>query len=90
MGRWIDDQYHDLHDTKVPDPVWDLLDEVLSRSHPGAVILEYETQSVRQGAELLDHARTTDVILADLERARNAWDRAYGLHSRRTTWSRAA
>ncbi|HEX4693578.1 MAG TPA: DUF692 family protein [Sphingomonas sp.] len=90
-GRWIDDQYHDLHDTEVPQPVWDLLDEVLSRSRPGAVILEYETQAIlHRGTETLDHAGTTEVILADLERARRAWDRAYGDHSRRTTAIRVA
>ena len=89
-GRWIDDQYHDLHDTQVPDPVWDLLDEVLSRTRPGAVILEYETETLYHNDEEVDSARTIDLILADLERARNSWDRAYGASSRRTTWSEAA
>ncbi|MBB4100425.1 DUF692 domain-containing protein [Sphingomonas kyeonggiensis] len=89
-GRWIDGQYHDLHDTQVPDPVWDLLDVVLARSTPGAVILEYEAQALVCGAETLDTQRTTEVILADLHRARAAWDCAYGAHSRRTTWSEAA
>ena len=84
-GRWFDDFYHDMHDTQVPDPVWDLLDDVLSRANPGAVILEYETQSLYAGEEELDPERTVDLILADLERARGSWDRAYGAHSRRTT-----
>ena len=84
-GRWIDGQYHDLHDTQVDEAVWDLLDEVLSRSHPGAVILEYETQALYCEEEWLDRERTIDVILADLERARHSWDRAYGAESRRTT-----
>lgn len=89
-GRWMDDQYHDFHDTPVPDPVWDLLDDVLSRSRPGAVILEYETQALHSHGETLDREATTDVILADLERARAAWDHAYGPASRRTTSSQAA
>jgi uncharacterized protein (UPF0276 family) len=89
-GRWINDQYHDLHDTQVPEPVWDLLDDVLSRSRPGAVILEYETQALHHDHETVDVARTIDLILADLERARKAWDRAYGPASRRTTRSEAA
>jgi hypothetical protein len=84
-GRWIDGQYHDLHDTQVPEAVWDLLDEVLSRAQPGAVILEYETQALHADGATLDTERTTDLILADLERARQAWDRAYGPGSRRTT-----
>lgn len=89
-GRWIDEQYHDLHDTQVPEAVWDLLDDVLSRARPGAVILEYEAEALRCGRETLDTARTIDVILADLERGRTAWDRAYGPASRRTTQEEAA
>jgi uncharacterized protein (UPF0276 family) len=89
-GRWIDGQYHDLHDTQVPDPVWDLLDDVLSRSRPRAVTLEYETQAMFSDEESLDTVRTTELILADLERARGAWDRAYGPGSRRTTRDEAA
>jgi uncharacterized protein len=89
-GRWIDGQYHDLHDTQVPDAVWDLLDEVLSRTRPGAVILEYETEALYCDAETLDTARTIDLILADLERARSAWDRVFGAASRRTTQQEAA
>lgn len=84
-GRWINGQYHDLHDTQVTEAVWDLLDDVLSRTCPGAVILEYETQAIYFNNEPLDTERTIDLILADLERARTSWDRAYGAASRRTT-----
>jgi uncharacterized protein (UPF0276 family) len=84
-GRWLNDLYHDLHDTVIPDPVWDLLDDVLSRSRPGAVILEYESHALFEGDEELDRERTIDLILSDLECARRAWDRAYGPGSRRTT-----
>lgn len=86
-GRWIDDQYHDLHDTRVPPAVWDMLDDVLSRTRPGAVILEYETNALYCDEEMLDRERTIDLILADLERARASWDRAYGESSRQTTRS---
>jgi len=89
-GRWIDDQYHDLHDTQVAAAVWDLLDDVLSRARPGAVVLEYETQALYCNEDWLDTQRTIEVILADLERARQSWDRAYGPKSRRTTQSEAA
>jgi uncharacterized protein len=83
-GRRSDGLYHDLHDTVVPDPVWDLLDDVLPRSRPGAVILEYESQALFEGDEELDRERTIDLILSDLECARHAWDRAYGAGTRRT------
>lgn len=84
-GRWVDRQYHDYHDTAVVEPVWDLLDEVLARARPGAVILEYEAETLRRREETLDTARSIEVVLGDLERARAAWDRAYGPASRRTT-----
>jgi uncharacterized protein (UPF0276 family) len=84
-GRWFDGQYHDLHDTQVSGAVWDLLDDVLSRSRPGAVILEYETEALHEGEETLDRERTIDLILSDLERAKRAWDNAYGRGSRTTT-----
>ena len=84
-GRWIEKFYHDLHDAQVPEAVWDLLDNVLSRSSPGAVILEYETRALYQGEERVDRERTIELILADLERARKSWDHAYGARSRRTT-----
>jgi len=89
-GRWIAGQYHDLHDTQIPDPVWDLLEDVLARSQPGAVILEYEADVLHQAGRLLDRERTVDLILADLERAQGSWDRAYGMGSRRTTQGEVA
>jgi uncharacterized protein len=89
-GRWYDNQYHDLHDTQVPEAVWDLLDEVLSRTSPGAVIFEYETESLRTDEETFDTARSIELILADLEQGRAAWDRAYGSRSRRLTRQDAA
>lgn len=84
-GRWAQGQYHDLHDTPVVEPVWDLLDQVLARSRPGAVILEYEAATLRVADGLVDTARSIELIQADLARARAAWDRAYGPASRRTT-----
>ncbi len=84
-GRWFEDRYHDLHDTRIPEPVWELLDDVLSRSRPGAVILEYEARALYEGEAQLDRGGTLEAILADLERARAAWDHAYGRESRRTT-----
>jgi hypothetical protein len=54
------------------------------------VTLEYETQALFSDEETLDTGRTTELIVADLERARRAWDHAYGPASRRTTRDRAA
>lgn len=84
-GRWIDRQYHDLHDTGVADEVWDLLDHVLAHARPGAVILEYEADALHTAEGIVDVARSIDIVLADLEHARNSWDRAYGPASRRTS-----
>jgi uncharacterized protein (UPF0276 family) len=84
-GRWLGGIYHDLHETIVPEAVWDLLDHVLARSTPGAVVLEYETDFLYEGAEPTTRERTIELIRADLVRARAAWDRAYGAHSRVTT-----
>lgn len=89
-GRWIEDLYHDFHDTQVPHAVWDLLDDVLSRTRPGAVILEYETQELNCNGVKVDYKRTIDLILSDLERARKSWDQAYGNSSRLTTRMEAA
>jgi hypothetical protein len=82
-GRWLDKQYHDLHDTPVPEDVWDLLDEALSLTKPGAVIFEYETDALRNGQGVLDKRQSIDLIMADLARGRSAWERAFGVSARR-------
>ena len=84
-GRWFDGFYHDLHDTRVPEHVWDLLENVLSRCRPGAVVLEYETKALVERGQKMDRPATIDLILGDLEHARKLWDRAYGPASRVTT-----
>jgi uncharacterized protein (UPF0276 family) len=84
-GRWFDAFYHDLHDTRVPEPVWDLLENVLSRCRPGAVVLEYEAKALVERGQKMDREATIDLILSDLERARTLWDRAYGPRSRTAT-----
>jgi uncharacterized protein len=84
-GRWLDGVYHDLHDTAIPPPIWDLLDEVLARSTPGAVVLEWETDYLHEGGKPVTRDATIATMQSDLARAREAWDRAYGPHSRITT-----
>ncbi|HET7506678.1 MAG TPA: DUF692 family protein, partial [Kofleriaceae bacterium] len=89
-GRWLNTFYHDYHDTAVPEPVWELLDEVLARSAPGAVVLEYESEFLHAGGALATRDATIEIVRSDLARARDAWDRAYGPGSRITTRRRAA
>jgi uncharacterized protein len=89
-GRWLDGLYHDYHDSAVPEPVWELLDEVLARSSPGAVVLEYENELLYAGEALTTREATIAIMRADLARARDAWDRAYGPGTRTTTRHLAA
>lgn len=86
-GSWSGGVYHDWHDAKVPEPVWETLAELLSRSRPGAVVLEMQGRGHSSRTRELDPAADVDVILGDLERARQIWDHAYGSDSRRTTRS---
>lgn len=84
-GRWLDGLYHDYHDCLVPPRVWELLDEVLARCTPRAVVLEYESEVLQRGETMLDVAGSIAGVRSDLQRAREAWDRAYGECSRVTT-----
>ncbi len=77
-GSWMDGLYHDWHDASVPEQVWDLLDHVLGRSRPGAIILEYQGQAHHPSTRVLGRAGDYQMILSDVERARRAWQRAYG------------
>lgn len=86
-GRWLDGLYHDYHDSLVPDPVWELLDEVLRRTTPRAVVLEYESDELRHDDEPMVGQAAIDGVRHDLQRARVAWDRAYGDGSRLSTRS---
>ncbi len=83
-GSWHGGVYHDWHDSRVPEPVWDLLDEVLQRARPAAVILEFQGQAHHAGTRVLGSTADRDMIVSDIERARAAWDRAYGPGTRRT------
>lgn len=84
-GSWSRGMYHDWHDAQVPEPVWDALEELLSASRPGAVVLEMQGRAHSAHTRELNPAEDADVILGDLERAKQIWDHAYGPHSRRTT-----
>ena len=65
-GSWMDGFYMDAHDGRVPEPVWDLLEQALARApNTGGVVFEM----------LEDHAHRLgpDAIARELERARRVW-----------------
>lgn len=74
-GSWYRGLYHDWHDNPVPEPVWDLLDLLLERARPAAVILEYQGRCHHEGTRILGE-EDQDMIYGDLERLRAAWSAA--------------
>lgn len=77
-GSWMDGLYHDWHDTSVPEPVWDLLSEVMERSSPGAIIIEYQGQAHHPSTRVLGRQGDYQMILSDIDRARRVWHKACG------------
>jgi uncharacterized protein len=72
-GQWFDGWYHDLHNNRVPEPVWELLDWVLPRAENlRAVCLEVQGPSHNQKSREVD-ASWARMIDTDLDRARAAW-----------------
>ncbi len=67
-GSWRDGFYMDAHDGAVPEPVWDLLEQTLSRAPwiPGVVFEILDEYLDRLGP---------DRIARQLERARSTWRR---------------
>ncbi|WP_254700414.1 DUF692 domain-containing protein [Trinickia violacea] len=74
-GSWHGGLYHDWHDSPIPEPVWELYEELLSRAQPCAVILEYQGQAHHPDTRVLGGQDDGDMIVADLERARALWNR---------------
>lgn len=74
-GSWHDGLYHDWHDSPVPEGVWEMLDWLLARTRPGAVILEYQGRCHHQETRLLD-GDDEPMIVRDVARAKDAWARA--------------
>jgi uncharacterized protein (UPF0276 family) len=90
-GSWARGVYHDWHDDRVPEPVWEMLEQVLRATRVKAVIVEYQGRAHHEDAPQLTTA-AIDLIRADLERAASLWDRVYGpgrRHSTRATASEA-
>lgn len=84
-GRYARGVYHDWHDSSVPEPVWDMLEQVLQATRVGAVIVEYQGRAHHEDTIILAPERDYEVIVNDLERAKVVWDRVYGPRSRRST-----
>jgi uncharacterized protein len=76
-GSWHEELYHDWHDSPVPEPVWDLLEWLLERATPCAVILEYQGRCHHEGTRILGGPADQDMICADLSRARSVWAKAF-------------
>ncbi|GFM81618.1 UPF0276 protein [Pseudomonas cichorii] len=72
-GSWHGGLYHDWHDACVPEPVWDLYEELLSRSKPSAVILEYQGQAHHAQTRVMDSSDES-MIVKDVERAQAIWN----------------
>ncbi|MCR4471353.1 DUF692 domain-containing protein [Burkholderia sp. SCN-KJ] len=74
-GSWHGGLYHDWHDSPIPEPVWELYEELLGRASPCAIVLEYQGQAHHPDTRVLGGNSDRDMIVADLERARAIWNR---------------
>lgn len=72
-GSWYGGLYHDWHDSQVPEPVWELLEQLLERTTPCALILEYQGQAHHESTRILGGADDQSMIFDDLARARALW-----------------
>ncbi len=77
-GSWSRGVYHDWHDSKVPEPVWEMLEQVLSSARPSAVFLEFQGRAHHADTRVLSRDQDLELIVGDLARARALWRRAYG------------
>jgi uncharacterized protein len=84
-GSYVGGVYHDWHDSKIPGPVWEMLEQVLQATRVGAVILEFQGRAHHESARVLTPEEDLEMIIADLSRAGALWDRVYGPGSRRST-----
>ena len=76
-GSWLDGLYHDWHDSAIPEPVWEMLDWLLARASPAAVILEYQGRAHHPRTRVLGGGSDGEMIVADLARAKRAWRAAH-------------
>jgi uncharacterized protein len=73
-GSWFEGIYHDWHDSKIPEPVWEMLEYVLGKVTPTAVVLEYQGQAHHPNTKILEDENDTNMILNDLARAKRLWN----------------
>ena len=73
-GQWIDDWYHDLHNSSVPEPVWQML-EFLLKNAPNirGVCLEVQGPLHNPMSRPIDDT-WAEMAKADLTRARVMWN----------------
>jgi uncharacterized protein (UPF0276 family) len=88
-GSYARGVYHDWHDSRVPEPVWEMLARVLSATRVKAVIVEYQGRAHHEEAPELTHA-AIDMVRADMERATALWDGIYGPGTRHLTRNAAS
>lgn len=77
-GSWFGGLYHDWHDSRIPEPVWEMYEEVLQRASPCAIILEYQGQAHHPDTRILGNTDDADMIHEDLARAKALWQRYRG------------
>jgi uncharacterized protein (UPF0276 family) len=77
-GSWFGGLYHDWHDSPIPEPVWDLYEEILQRANPCAIILEYQGQAHHPETRILGDNSDAEMIYKDLDRANSLWHRYQG------------
>ncbi|GAB3377245.1 MbnB/TglH/ChrH family RiPP precursor modification enzyme [Azotobacter armeniacus] len=80
-GSWFGGLYHDWHDASIPEPVWDLYEEILQRASPSAIILEYQGQAHHPDTRILGKTEDADMIYEDLAQAKALWHRYRGAPS---------
>ena len=73
-GSWRDGLYHDWHDSSVPEPVWEMLENFLSKTTPAAIVLEYQGQAHHPDTRVLGNKDDMNMILNDLNRAKCTWN----------------
>jgi uncharacterized protein len=73
-GSWYDGLYHDWHDSSIPEGVWEMLYNLLSKTTPAAVVLEYQGQAHHPKTRVLGDENDSNMILNDLNRAKQIWN----------------
>lgn len=76
-GSWFGGLYHDWHDSRIPPQVWELYEELLSRTMPSAIILEYQGQAHHPDTRILGGDADGNMIREDLDRAQKIWSRHF-------------